>query len=251
MSVAQSCEQCGASITHGMKVCDNCGAPVGDQTILPVSIAAVIAVVGTFIVIVFVSWVMSGPSDIVVTPIVPVTPMTGVPTTSSTTLPVTTIATPGSGPAHDWNEEGNELHDTKKDYEGALSAYERAIALDPTNAAYWRNKGMTLNSLGRYTEALIAEDKAISLDPNHTTAWNDKSIALSSLGRYSEALIADEKALLLNPDNARYWNSKGVDLAYLNRYSEALIAFDKAIALDPTFQKAIDNKKNLEAKMNN
>jgi tetratricopeptide (TPR) repeat protein len=70
------------------------------------------------------------------------------------------------------------------------------------------------------------------------------------LGRYSEALVAYEKAIALDPTNAVYWKNKGGDLEWLNRNSEALIAYEKAIALDPTYQVAIDDKKDLEAKMN-
>ena len=175
---------------------------------------------------------------------------TSTPTVKTTTLPVTTMAVPGTGTAKDWNSLGNDLHDNKKDYRGALYAFEKAISLDPNEALYWRNKGVTLDNLQRYSEALIAEEKAISLNPNYFNPWLDKSLVFLHLGKYSEALVAAEKAITLDPTNKFAWNNKGVALNNLNRYSEALTAYDEAIALDPTYQTAITNKKNLETKMN-
>ena len=174
--------------------------------------------------------------------------LTPAPTVKVTTVTATTMTVPGSGSAMDWNSKGIELF-AIQDYSGALYTYEKAISLNPDSAIYWRNKGTTLNSLERYSEALIAADKAISLDPQFALAWSDKGIALGNLGRYSEALIADEKAISLDPGSKYSWNAKGWHLEKLNRYQEALTAYETAIALDPAYQRAIDNKKNLEAKL--
>ncbi len=137
-------------------------------------------------------------------------------TTKTTTLPVNTMAVPGTGSAKDWNDKGSDLLNNKQDYQGALTAYEKAISLDPTNAAYWSNKAAALINLQRYSDGLIAVEKAITLDPTSKYAWTNKGVALE----------------------------------LLNRYPEALIAYGVAIDLDPTYQFAINHKNNLESKMN-
>jgi tetratricopeptide (TPR) repeat protein len=133
-----------------------------------------------------------------------------------------------------WYRKGNALFDLKR-YEEALEAYEKAIELNPEDAAdAWNGKGSALEALGRYEEALEAYEKAIELNPEDAAdAWYDKGDALFDLKRYDEALEAYEKAIELNlEDAADAWYDKGNALYNLKRYDEALEAYEKAIELN-------------------
>jgi tetratricopeptide (TPR) repeat protein len=151
--------------------------------------------------------------------------------------------------ADSWVESGNADYN-QGNYGKALSAYEKAIDLDPYHAVAWSNKGAALTGLGRYTEGLAASEKAIALDPvqitalatNQGNAWTNKGMALEGLGRLDEALAAYNTSISLEPGDATTWNNKAAVLNYLNRYEEALAASEKAITLDPFLALAWGNK---------
>jgi tetratricopeptide (TPR) repeat protein len=55
--------------------------------------------------------------------------------------------------------------------------------------------GFLLREQGRYDEALSAFDRAVEIDPQYTMAWNNRGTTLASLGRYDEAILACDKAI--------------------------------------------------------
>jgi tetratricopeptide (TPR) repeat protein/serine/threonine protein kinase len=137
-----------------------------------------------------------------------------------------------SSAASDWYDKGIALYDLGQ-YNDALSAFNKALELDPNKAHAWYYKGITLRSLGQYNDALTALDKAIQLDPNKAYAWNSKGNALADLGQYSDALTAYNEALQLDPNDVYAWTNKGNALVDLGQYSDALTAYNKALQLDP------------------
>lgn len=168
--------------------------------------------------------------------------------------------------ADEWNMEGNSLSDQGL-YEDAIQAYNKAIDLDPSIAAYYRNCALALFNLGEYDESLEYVKKALDISPRYFDAWNDKGRAYQKLGRYDEAIAAFdkvieidalrpyghgnkadslyylgkysdalplvEKAIRLAPDIAYYWTLKGDILRELGRYDDALVAYDEAAMMDP------------------
>ena len=68
------------------------------------------------------------------------------------------------------------------DYRGAVSAFEKATALDPSMSMAWNNRGLALIHLGKYDEAVVSFDKTLSLDPRHPNAAKARAIALERLG---------------------------------------------------------------------
>lgn len=50
-------------------------------------------------------------------------------------------------------------------FDEALSNFEQALLLDPSNTEILNQKGSTLRSLGRYDEALECFNKSLSIDP--------------------------------------------------------------------------------------
>ena len=50
-------------------------------------------------------------------------------------------------------------------FEDALSNFEQALLLKPTDPDLWNQKGVTLRSLGRYDEASECYNKSLQLDP--------------------------------------------------------------------------------------
>ncbi|MGQ0606778.1 MAG: tetratricopeptide repeat protein [Candidatus Nitrosotenuis sp.] len=55
-------------------------------------------------------------------------------------------------------------------FDDALSYFEQALVLEPSNVQIWNQKGVTLRSLGRYDDALECFNRALELDPADKTA---------------------------------------------------------------------------------
>ena len=132
----------------------------------------------------------------------------------------------------EWLKEGKALSN-RKQFEEALSAYEQAIQLDPTNSATFGYKSYVLNRLKRYLEALEAAERAIQLDPTNSAAFGYKSYALEKLEQDLEALEAAERAIQLDPTNSTAFECKSMALIGLERYLEALDAVEQAIQYSP------------------
>ncbi len=96
-------------------------------------------------------------------------------------------------------------------------------------AGFWKNKGVSLDELGRHEEAISCYDKALEIDPQDVNTWSNKGTALGALGNYEEAIACFDKALEIAPDSSVAWVNKGQVLKMLSRYESATVCFDKAL----------------------
>jgi hypothetical protein len=81
----------------------------------------------------------------------------------------------------DWFEEGTGLYD-EGNYRGAITAFDRAIALDPSLVDAWNNRGIALIQMGRDQEALRSIERALTLNPRHENALKTRELLLELLG---------------------------------------------------------------------
>ena len=77
----------------------------------------------------------------------------------------------------------------------------KAIRLDPSNPALYRERAAARSALGRFEEAVADYDKAIRLDPDHAGAYLGRCHAKSELGRHEEAVEDYDHAVRLDPDS--------------------------------------------------
>jgi tetratricopeptide (TPR) repeat protein len=87
-------------------------------------------------------------------------------------------------------------------YEEAISAYDRALELNPTHASTLNNKAVALRKLGRYEEALGVYDEQLGNDPLYAHAWHNKGLLLKLMGLPEQADKCFEVAAGLDPDFA-------------------------------------------------
>jgi adenylate cyclase len=90
----------------------------------------------------------------------------------------------------------------KTQYEPAVTAAERAIALDPNNGDGYHVLAGVLSNFGeRAAEAIELEKKAMRLNPRYPFEYAFQlGRAYSLVGRYEEAIAAQKQALLRNPN---------------------------------------------------
>ncbi|HYA05101.1 MAG TPA: tetratricopeptide repeat protein, partial [Xanthobacteraceae bacterium] len=121
----------------------------------------------------------------------------------------------------------------RKRYDEALTAFDKAITLEPDLAEAWLGRGNVCFDLKRHDEALAAFAKALALKPDLAQAWLGRGNIFANLRRYDEAFAAFDKAIALEPDLAAAWFGRGTVCFDLKRHDDAFAAYDKALALKP------------------
>lgn len=132
----------------------------------------------------------------------------------------------------------------KQDNEARISASDKAIADDPSNAKAWYERGVALWCLRKDEEALESLDKAIDLPSNDIldillgNAIGVKCNILNDLGRHAEAeqmgLLFHLRLTERDPSNPSNFARMGGYFCRKDRYKEAIECYDKAIKLDPS-----------------
>src|ERR1700749_617694 len=168
-------------------------------------------------------------------------------------------------------------------HEEALKAVEKAISLEPGNAAHWKDLGALLIDLNRADEALLGLRHALSLrphyadaanlsglilyrkerlsevleffnisvqaNPNQADALHMRPLMLQKLGRMEEAAADGLRSAELDPTNADTHNNLGFVFYRLDRFQEALECYDRALAVRPDHTVALSNKADLLANL--
>lgn len=101
------------------------------------------------------------------------------------------------------------------------------------SADTFNSEGCALCEKGQFDAALVAFEKAIALNPDFCSAWNNKGNTLYGLHRYAAALAAYDKAVALNPEYHQAWFNRGKLLADMGAYGNALESYSRAIAIEP------------------
>jgi tetratricopeptide (TPR) repeat protein len=133
-----------------------------------------------------------------------------------------TVAASGGEPvdAVGWYELGNSYANNGR-YDGALYAYDQAVALDPRYARAYFAKGQVLAKMGMHAEAITAYEQAIAVDPGLTPV-------IESYLQTSEQIVYPEIAS--GSLISGYWVSGYQYLVVDNQYG----ASDVVVAIVPT-----------------
>ena len=98
-----------------------------------------------------------------------------------------------------WVELGN-LYFDSSNYQKAIEAYNKSLALNPNNANVITDLGVMYRRSGQPDEAVKTFDRAIKVDPKHETSRFNKGIVLMhDLNDIEGAIKAWEELVALNP----------------------------------------------------
>ena len=100
----------------------------------------------------------------------------------------------------------------------------------------------SLRAERRYEEAVTAYQRAIEVNPKDNVSYYSLGVTWEDLGRYEGAELAYRKAIELNQGDASAHSNLGLLLhEKFYRYSEAESEYRKAIAADPLCSNAYNN----------
>ncbi|HSR24927.1 MAG TPA: tetratricopeptide repeat protein, partial [Candidatus Eisenbacteria bacterium] len=128
-----------------------------------------------------------------------------------------------------------ECHTLDRRFSAALADFERALELDPGNAALVVARGQTLRVMGRFQGALRDMDRAIELAPEGETAIATRGVILHRLGRFDEAVADLTRAIRLRPSDEWALAHRGESYRAMGRHWAAIADFTEAIRLNPTY----------------
>ena len=88
------------------------------------------------------------------------------------------------------------------DWEKAVGAYSRCLAIRPRSAGIWRCLGVAQRNTNNLAASLDALRRSIEIQPDHAHTYLDLGITLEALGDRDAATNAYEDALDLFPQLA-------------------------------------------------
>ena len=116
----------------------------------------------------------------------------------------------------------------------ALSLFNRVLELDPENWAAMWNVGKVHQRLGDNATALSWFERAYQINPSQPDVAREASICAMEIGRHDAAIVFAHRSVQIKPNNAGF--HANLALAYLlaGRISDAQASIERALAADPS-----------------
>jgi tetratricopeptide (TPR) repeat protein len=120
----------------------------------------------------------------------------------------------------------------QRKFGNAQFAFERAVALNPTDAEAYNNLGEALGELKQFPRAIEALNKALVLDPKLLKAKYNQAVSYDRMGNFRYSEFVFRSLIKSNPGYSLSYDGLAVTLSKAGRAKEAIPFHEKAIALD-------------------
>ena len=124
----------------------------------------------------------------------------------------------------------------KRDHDGALALFNKALELDPDNATVLNSRGLAYSGKGDEERALADYDLALQKRPNFPSPYNNRGLIFLRRGELQRAYDEINIALSLNTGANRYTNllNLGRVQTLRKQYESALTFFAEGKPLNPS-----------------
>jgi tetratricopeptide (TPR) repeat protein len=124
----------------------------------------------------------------------------------------------------------------------AIAEYDKAIALDPSYAEIYFNRGYTHNKMGEYDKGISDFTKVLEINPRYSMAYNNRGFAYGKKGQHDKAISDFTKAIELDPDNFLAYNNRGFTYTEKDIYNKAISDLTRAVKIHSNYAKAYRNR---------
>jgi tetratricopeptide (TPR) repeat protein len=118
-------------------------------------------------------------------------------------------------------------------FEKALTAFQRAAALDPKLQIARLNQAVALLNLGQVEAAKPLLEEAAKHDPNDPHVWYNLGLLYKNGSDTQAAVDAFRRVTELDPNDADTWYFLGAAYAQIKQHPQAIDAFQHALKLNP------------------
>ncbi|MGE0024112.1 MAG: tetratricopeptide repeat protein [Hyphomicrobium sp.] len=140
---------------------------------------------------------------------------------------------------------GRALRD-KGDPDGAITSYDRSIALKPTADAY-NHRGIAYYDKSDYPRAIADYSEALRINPSDADALNNRAWTRYKAGELAAALEDANRAVALDGTKAYIWDTRGHINEARGARSAAISDYRKALDLDRTSESSSEGLARLGA----
>lgn len=137
----------------------------------------------------------------------------------------------------------------KKNNEGALQDFNKALLLNPHHERARRLRGDLLRSMGENQKAIDDYTQAIEQNSTFSSTYLNRGNAYEALGNYKKAIEDYTKTLELYPEDGFGYSSRGAVYSKIGDNQKAMDDLNKAIEFNPNRPEAYLNRGNLYAKL--
>jgi len=124
----------------------------------------------------------------------------------------------------------------KRDYDGAISAINAALEIDPENAGFLNTRGIAYKNKGEDDRALADYDLAIKLRPKFANAYNNRGVLFLRSSDFDRAFEEFNSAARLPDDNqshALHLYNRARTQTFRKQYDAAIADFAEAEKFNP------------------
>ena len=122
----------------------------------------------------------------------------------------------------------------KENYSRAIAILDRLIALSPTKADHYNNRGLMYYAMHQSKRALADYGQALTINPLLDKAYNNRANLYATQHSWVDAIADYDRAIDINPLNIRARLNQAITFREIGDYEEALICLDIAMAFRPS-----------------
>jgi tetratricopeptide (TPR) repeat protein len=121
-------------------------------------------------------------------------------------------------------------------YKKAVSYYDKAIEILPSNFEALYNKGVIFQKTGRLEDAKKLFEQTLAIDSTNTGSLNNLGFYYFNKSRYETALKYFKRADEIHPNKAQFLGNIGSAYHNLGQYEMAKQYYERSLAIDPDQQ---------------
>ncbi|MGI8821285.1 MAG: tetratricopeptide repeat protein [Chthoniobacterales bacterium] len=125
----------------------------------------------------------------------------------------------------------------KGDLDGAIADYDRAIQLNPKDAAIYNNRGLAKQEKGDLDAAIVDFNRALQLNPKDAVACSNRGNAKRDKGDLDGAILDYNRAIGFDPKYAYSYYDRGLAKKQKSDLDGAIADYNRVIELDRDSQK--------------